>query len=96
MTFGHVFFIPMTIMVGMLLGFVFGSRAARNQLDLERRRDVERAAVRAAREARKADGGKGDPGKPEGKAEGGKGDAGKPEGKADGGKASKATAREDA
>ena len=56
MTFGHIFFIPMTIMVGMLLGFVFGARAARNQLDLERRRDAERAAVRAAREARKAAG----------------------------------------
>ena len=55
MTFGHIFFIPMTLMVGMLLGFVLGARAARNQLDLERRRDVERAAVRAARAARKAD-----------------------------------------
>ena len=54
MTFGHIFFIPMTLMVGMLLGFVLGARAARNQLDLERRRDVDRAAARAAREARKA------------------------------------------
>ena len=66
MTFGHIFFIPMTIMVGMLLGFIFGSRAARNQLDLERRRDVERAAVRAAREARKAEAGKADAGKADG------------------------------
>lgn len=55
MTFGHIFFIPMTAMVGMLLGFVLGARAARNQLDLERKRDAERAAVRAAREARKAE-----------------------------------------
>ncbi len=55
MTFGHVFFIPMTMMVGVLLGFVLGARASRNQLDLERRRDVERAAARAAREARKAE-----------------------------------------
>lgn len=85
MTFGHIFFIPMTVMVGMLLGFVFGSRAARNQLDLERRRDVERAAVRAAREARKAEAGKADGGKAA--AEAGKGEGGKP---------SKAAAREDA
>lgn len=55
MTFGHVFFIPMTVMVGVLLGFVLGARASRNQLDLERKRDVERAAARAAREARKAE-----------------------------------------
>jgi hypothetical protein len=53
-TFGHVFFIPMTAMVGMLFGFVVGARAARNQLDLQRKRDAERIAVRAAREARKA------------------------------------------
>lgn len=53
MTFGHVFFIPMAIMVGMLLGFVVGARAARNQLDLERKREAERVAARAAREARK-------------------------------------------
>jgi hypothetical protein len=54
-TFGHIFFIPMSIMVGMLLGFMLGARATRNQIDLERKRDVERAAVRAAREARKAE-----------------------------------------
>lgn len=55
MTFGHIFFIPMTVMVGMLLGFVVGARAARNQMDLERKREAERAAARAAREARKAE-----------------------------------------
>jgi hypothetical protein len=54
-TFGHIFFIPMTVMVGMLLGFVVGARAARNQMDLERKREAERAAARAAREARKAE-----------------------------------------
>jgi hypothetical protein len=53
-TFGHVFFIPMMILVGVLLGFILGARAARNQIDLERRREADRAAVRAAREARKA------------------------------------------
>ena len=58
MTFGHIFFIPMTVMVGVLLGFVLGARASRNQVDLERKRDAERAAARAAREARKAEAGK--------------------------------------
>ena len=55
MTFGHIFFIPLTVMVGMLLGFMVGARATRNQLDLERKREAERAATRAAREARKAE-----------------------------------------
>lgn len=60
MTFSHIFFIPLTVMVGMLLGFVLGARAARNHMDLERKREAERAAARAAREARKAaDAGKG-------------------------------------
>ena len=60
MTFSHIFFIPLTVMVGMLLGFVIGARAARNQMDLERKREAERVAARAAREARKAaDAGKG-------------------------------------
>ena len=58
MTFGHIFFIPMTVMVGVLLGFVLGARASRNQVDLERKRDAERTAARAAREARKAEAGK--------------------------------------
>jgi hypothetical protein len=55
MSFSHIFFIPMTVMVGMLLGFVVGARAARNRMDFERKRDGERAAARAAREARKAE-----------------------------------------
>lgn len=55
MTFGHLFFIPMTVMVGVLLGFILGARAARNQLDLEKRKDADRIAARAAREARKAE-----------------------------------------
>ncbi len=54
MSFGHVFFIPLVAMVGMLLGFVLGARAARNAVDLERKRDAEREAARAARAARKA------------------------------------------
>jgi hypothetical protein len=54
MTFGHIFFIPLCAMVGMLFGFVLGARAARNAADLEKRRDAEREQARAARAARKA------------------------------------------
>lgn len=54
MTSGHIIYIPMILMVGMFLGFILGTRAARNQFDLEKKRDEERAAARAAREARKA------------------------------------------
>lgn len=54
MTFNHIFFIPLVALAGLLLGFVLGARAARNALDLEKRRDAEREAARAARAARKA------------------------------------------
>jgi hypothetical protein len=53
-TFGHIFFIPLCVMVGMLLGFVLGARAARNAMDAEKKRDAEREQARAARAARKA------------------------------------------
>ena len=55
MTSDHLIFIPMVLFVGMFLGFILGARAARNASDLERRRDEERAVVKAAREQRKAD-----------------------------------------
>lgn len=54
MTSGHILFIPGMIMIGMFLGFIFGARAARNQFDLQQRREEERAAARAARAARDA------------------------------------------
>lgn len=54
MTSGHIFFIPGMIMIGMFLGFILGARAARNQFDIQRKREVEREAVRAARAARDA------------------------------------------
>jgi len=53
-TSGHVLFIPGVLMVGMFLGFILGTRAARNQFDLQARRDAEREAARAARAAKKA------------------------------------------
>ncbi len=53
MTGEHVIFIPGVLMVGMFLGFILGTRAARNAFDLQQRRAAEREAVRAARAAKK-------------------------------------------
>jgi hypothetical protein len=55
-TAGHVLFIPGALMIGMFLGFVLGTRAARNQFDLQQKREVEREAARAARAAKRAAG----------------------------------------
>ncbi len=55
MTSGHILFIPGMIMIGMFLGFILGARAARNQFDLQRKREEEREAARAARAAKKAE-----------------------------------------
>lgn len=55
MTSSHVLFIPGVLMVGMFLGFILGARAARNQFDLQRKREEEREAARAARAAKKAE-----------------------------------------
>jgi hypothetical protein len=52
-TSGHILFIPGVLMVGMFLGFILGTRAARNQFDLEQKRAADREAVRAARAAKK-------------------------------------------
>ena len=63
MTSGHILFIPGALMIGMFVGFILGTRAARNQFDLQRKRDEEREAVRAeraAKKAAKADGAKAD------------------------------------
>lgn len=56
MTSGHILFIPGVALVGMFVGFLLGVRAARNQFELQRKRDEERAAARAAR-ARKVESG---------------------------------------
>jgi DNA invertase Pin-like site-specific DNA recombinase len=52
----HIIFIPGVLMVGMFLGFILGARAARNQFDLQQKREAEREAARAARAARRAAG----------------------------------------
>ena len=53
-TSGHILFIPGVLLIGMFLGFIFGTRAAKNQFDLMQKRAEEREAVRAARAAKKA------------------------------------------
>jgi hypothetical protein len=42
------------IMIGMFVGFILGARAARNQFDLQKKRQEERDAARAARAAKQA------------------------------------------
>lgn len=54
MTSSHVIYIPMVVFAGMMLGFILGTRAAKNAADLQARRDRERADAKAEREARKA------------------------------------------
>jgi hypothetical protein len=56
MTASHVIFIPAVLMVGMFLGFILGARAARNQFDLQQKREADRDAARAARAARRGGG----------------------------------------
>jgi hypothetical protein len=51
---GHILFIPGALMLGMFVGFILGARAARNQFDLQQKRDEEREAARAARAAKRA------------------------------------------
>ncbi len=55
MTFGHIFFIPMVALTGMLIGFVLGARAARHAVDGQARRDAAREAARAERAARRGE-----------------------------------------
>lgn len=54
MTSSHILFIPGVLMVGLFVGFILGARAARNQFELQQRREQEREAARAARAAKKA------------------------------------------
>jgi hypothetical protein len=53
-TSAHIFFIPGMILIGMIAGFIFGARAARNQIDIQARRDAERESARAARAAKRS------------------------------------------
>jgi hypothetical protein len=48
-TAGHFIFIPAVLLIGMVLGWILGSRAARDAYAAELRRREERAAKVAAR-----------------------------------------------
>jgi len=53
-TSGHFIFIPMVLIVGFVLGFIIGGRAARDAFAMEARRDEERKKAKVEREARRA------------------------------------------
>lgn len=59
MTSEHILFIPGILLIGAFLGFILGTRAAKNQFDLQQKRQAEREAVRAARAAKKESPGNG-------------------------------------
>lgn len=47
----HVIYIPMVLMIGVVIGWVLGGRAARDAEAARQRADEAKAARRAAREA---------------------------------------------
>ncbi len=49
----HFIYIPAVLMVGLVIGFVLGGRAARDALASQARREQAKAERRAAREAGK-------------------------------------------
>jgi hypothetical protein len=49
MTAGHFIFIPAVLLIGVVIGWVLGSRAARDAYAAELRRREEREARKAAR-----------------------------------------------
>jgi hypothetical protein len=54
MTSGHFIFIPAVLVVGMFIGFLLGTRAAQDRINLELKRQAEREEARRARAERKA------------------------------------------
>ena len=49
MTAGHFIFIPSVLLIGIVIGWVLGSRAARDAFAAEMRRRDEKAARRASK-----------------------------------------------
>ena len=49
MTAGHFIFIPSVLLIGVVIGWVLGSRAARDAFGAELRRREEKAARQASR-----------------------------------------------
>jgi hypothetical protein len=54
MTAGHFIFIPAVLLVGVVIGWLMGSRAARDAFAVELKRREERAAKKEEREERAA------------------------------------------
>jgi hypothetical protein len=50
----HFIYIPVIFTLGIVLGFIFGSKATRDAIAFEQKKEQERQARKAAREAAKA------------------------------------------
>ena len=53
-TSGHFIFIPAVLLIGTVIGFILGGRAAADRANMEKMREEARAKAREEREARKA------------------------------------------
>ena len=51
MTSAHFLFIPAVLLIGVVIGWILGSRAATDAFQMELKRGEERAARKAARDA---------------------------------------------
>jgi hypothetical protein len=54
MTSGHLIFIPAVLVIGMFVGFLLGTRAAQDRINVELKRQAEREEARKSRAERKA------------------------------------------
>jgi hypothetical protein len=54
MTSGHLIFIPAVLVIGMFVGFLLGTRAAQDRINMELKRQAEREEARRSRAERKA------------------------------------------
>jgi hypothetical protein len=57
-TAGHFIFIPAVLLVGVVIGWILGSRAARDAYAAELRRREERAATRAGKAGKAGEAGR--------------------------------------
>ncbi len=56
-TAGHILYIPLVLAIGVVLGFIFGGRAARDAIAFEQKKAEEREARKRERQERQhADG----------------------------------------
>jgi len=63
-TSAHFIYIPIVLILGIVLGFIMGSKATRDAFAVEQRKAEERAARKAARAAAAGQPGAADTGKP--------------------------------